>query len=219
MKDIKKSKTMQNDENPKILIDRYGNPLGTPPEIYKDTRNMLQSKYEGDTHTNSRDILFQMREDPYKFRQNYSEDKRQEFSHRPEDFNKYRTEFQDDKRQEYPIPYTYRENEYPYDAQGKNNPDIKYFTPDQYYTNFENSFLFEGNGEQPLYVNVHQYNTIKKRKLRRDYLDSLMKTKNKAGYLHESRHRHAMNRLRAPSGRFLTKEEAAEQRMKNNGNL
>ena len=31
--------------------------------------------------------------------------------------------------------------------------------------------------------------------------------KKSEGYTQESRHKHAMNRLRAPSGRFLTKEE------------
>ncbi|KAF7683237.1 Transcriptional activator HAP2 [Astathelohania contejeani] len=62
--------------------------------------------------------------------------------------------------------------------------------------------------EQKLFVNSKQYACIKKRKFRRDFLDSLMLAQNRGGYLHESRHRHAMNRLRAPSGRFLTKEEA-----------
>lgn len=63
--------------------------------------------------------------------------------------------------------------------------------------------------EQPLYVNVKQFHAIRKRKMRRDHLDTLMKQQN-SGYLHESRHRHAMNRMRAPSGRFLTKEETAK---------
>lgn len=66
--------------------------------------------------------------------------------------------------------------------------------------------------EQPLYVNAHQFNSIRKRKMRRDFLDSITVSKNSLSYLHESRHRHAMNRLRAPSGRFLTKEEAEEMR-------
>lgn len=66
--------------------------------------------------------------------------------------------------------------------------------------------------EQPLYVNAHQFNCIRKRKMRRDFLDSITASKNSLSYLHESRHRHAMNRLRAPSGRFLTKEEAEEMR-------
>lgn len=68
--------------------------------------------------------------------------------------------------------------------------------------------------EQPLYVNAHQFNCIRRRKLRRDFLDSITVNHNNLSYLHESRHRHAMNRLRAPSGRFLTKEEAEEMRMK-----
>lgn len=70
--------------------------------------------------------------------------------------------------------------------------------------------------EQPLYVNAHQFNCIRKRKMRRDYLDTITMNKSSSSYLHESRHRHAMNRLRAPSGRFLTKEEAEEMRAREN---
>ncbi|EPR80023.1 CCAAT-binding transcription factor [Spraguea lophii 42_110] len=69
----------------------------------------------------------------------------------------------------------------------------------------DKEFKYEEN-ELPLFVNVNQYGSIKKRKARRDFLDMTMK-KNHNCYLHESRHKHAMNRLRAPSGRFLTKEE------------
>lgn len=64
----------------------------------------------------------------------------------------------------------------------------------------------QGN-EHAVYVNASQYQYIKRRKERRDYLDSLEKKSN-AAYQHESRHKHAMKRPRAPSGRFLTKEEA-----------
>lgn len=67
---------------------------------------------------------------------------------------------------------------------------------------------------QEIYVNIKQYDAIRKRKARRDHLDSLMEIQ-RSSYLHESRHRHAMKRLRAPSGRFLTKEEMAE--LKQNG--
>lgn len=67
--------------------------------------------------------------------------------------------------------------------------------------------------EQAVFVNALQYPYIKKRKERRDYLDSLEKKKN-LGYQHESRHKHAMKRPRAPSGRFLTKEEAQRQERK-----
>ncbi|KAI5187181.1 hypothetical protein NEHOM01_1990 [Nematocida homosporus] len=64
--------------------------------------------------------------------------------------------------------------------------------------------------EQAIFVNANQYPYIKRRKERRDYLDSLEKKKD-VGYQHESRHNHAMKRPRAPSGRFLTKEEAMQQ--------
>lgn len=58
-------------------------------------------------------------------------------------------------------------------------------------------------------LNPRQIFWIRKRKLRRDMLDSLVKS-NGSNYIHESRHRHAMKRMRAPSGRFLTKEEMNE---------
>ncbi|RVD91016.1 nuclear transcription factor Y subunit [Tubulinosema ratisbonensis] len=85
------------------------------------------------------------------------------------------------------------------------NKEMQYFTP-QIFFNYEPP-------RQEVYVNVKQYAAIRKRKARRDYLDSLMEIQ-KSSYLHESRHRHAMNRLRAPSGRFLTKEEMAMMRNK-----
>lgn len=58
-------------------------------------------------------------------------------------------------------------------------------------------------------LNPRQIFWIKKRKMRREALDSVMKS-NRTNYIHESRHRHAMKRLRAPTGRFLTKEEMYE---------
>lgn len=59
-------------------------------------------------------------------------------------------------------------------------------------------------------LNPKQIFWIKRRKLRREALDSQM-VENNMNYLHESRHRHAMKRMRGPSGRFLTKEETLEQ--------
>ena len=60
-------------------------------------------------------------------------------------------------------------------------------------------------------INPKQIYWIRRRQLRRELLDSVMVQQDK-NYMHESRHRHAMKRLRAPSGRFLTKEETAEIR-------
>ncbi|KAI5132466.1 hypothetical protein NEAUS07_0273 [Nematocida ausubeli] len=71
-----------------------------------------------------------------------------------------------------------------------------------------NEYDYYGQGsEHAVFVNANQYQYIKRRKERRDYLDTLEKKTN-AAYQHESRHKHAMKRPRAPSGRFLTKEEA-----------
>lgn len=85
------------------------------------------------------------------------------------------------------------------------------------YSAYEYSFPFNDQAFQPLYVNAKQLNWIKKRKARRDMLDTLMVT-SKRNYLHESRHKHAMKRLRAPSGRFLTKEETEELNRKGSCN-
>lgn len=70
-------------------------------------------------------------------------------------------------------------------------------------------YIADGTGA--VLVNPKQIYWIRKRRIRREMLDSIMVIQN-ANYLHESRHRHAMKRLRAPSGRFLTKEETAEIR-------
>ncbi|EEQ83052.1 hypothetical protein NCER_100140 [Vairimorpha ceranae BRL01] len=76
--------------------------------------------------------------------------------------------------------------------------------------NFDNMYsygYYDDHGSQPIYVNIKQLSCIQKRKARREYLDTLM-AEHKNNYLHESRHRHAMQRKRAPTGRYLTKEES-----------
>lgn len=90
-----------------------------------------------------------------------------------------------------------------------NKPDIKYDY--NFPVNINTSYYSYEPSVEEVYVNIKQFEAIKKRKSRRDYLDSLMGIQ-KSSYLHESRHRHAMNRLRAPSGRFLTKDEMAKMK-------
>ncbi|KAM0672536.1 subunit B of CCAAT-binding transcription factor [Ordospora colligata] len=80
---------------------------------------------------------------------------------------------------------------------------------------YDYHFPYTDQSFQPMYINPKQLNWIMKRKARRDVLDSLM-VANRRNYLHESRHIHAMKRLRAPSGRFLTKRET-EEFIKKNG--
>lgn len=71
--------------------------------------------------------------------------------------------------------------------------------------------FYSSSGGVESSLNPRQIFWIKKRKLRREALDSLMRATS-SNYIHESRHRHAMKRLRAPSGRFLTKEETLATR-------
>ena len=71
--------------------------------------------------------------------------------------------------------------------------------------------------QTPLYVNAKQYGRILKRRAARDKFKKKFKVPEKRkSYVHESRHRHAIERPRGPGGRYLSAEAIDQRKTESN---
>ncbi|KAG9154963.1 hypothetical protein Leryth_012153 [Lithospermum erythrorhizon] len=109
-----------------------------------------------------------------------------------------------------PVPLTYPNNLYPgvlaaYGPHAMVHPQMMCMTSTRV------PLPLDLPQHEPIFVNARQYHAIMRRRQYRAKLEAQNKvSKDRKPYLHESRHRHALNRARGPGGRFLNVKKVQE---------